>query len=386
MEHTNLFFFENKDALETKYPSGKVDDAEPGVAYARPDDDEEDGTVYYNRMVTNYSITIHSKDRSGATVASDYVIQTPKVLDGESVKMNVVANSIDGYIPVKASEKVEFTSANTEYTVLYLAATSYTVTVHHVYSGQTIAPDSEIFIDNIFEDDVVDVTIEPVYVSGYVADEVILTVSSDTVYTLEYREDICFVDLGLPSGTLWACANLGAQRPEDLGDMYAWGETTTKANFTQQNYKYYDSTSGEYTKYTYDTDQKVELDLGDDAAHFALGEDYHMPTIMQIFELKDNTTLGDGGDGYMTFISKINGETIVFPYIGECTGQGTSNLTLFWTSERVAYEDTEPMCCERFCEGSFELTPTNRYLGLPIRPVKGSIPDQGQEDDPLLNL
>ena len=32
-----------------------------------------------------------------------------------------------------------------------------------------------------------------------------------------------YVDLGLPSGTLWATRNVGADKPEDIGDYFAWG-------------------------------------------------------------------------------------------------------------------------------------------------------------------
>jgi len=48
-----------------------------------------------------------------------------------------------------------------------------------------------------------------------------------------------FVDLGLPSGTLWCKYNLGAKKSEDIGNYYAWGETQTKNNFNMDTYKYY---------------------------------------------------------------------------------------------------------------------------------------------------
>lgn len=48
------------------------------------------------------------------------------------------------------------------------------------------------------------------------------------------------IDLGLPSGTLWSCCNLGASKPEAYGDYYAWGETHTKNRYNSDNYAYYD--------------------------------------------------------------------------------------------------------------------------------------------------
>ena len=58
-----------------------------------------------------------------------------------------------------------------------------------------------------------------------------------------------WVDLGLPSGTKWATMNVGAESPEDYGDYFAWGETQPKSTYTLENYKWYDSTTEEYTKY-----------------------------------------------------------------------------------------------------------------------------------------
>ena len=47
-----------------------------------------------------------------------------------------------------------------------------------------------------------------------------------------------WVDLGLPSGTLWATCNVGADNPEEYGDYFAWGETDPKASYDMSNYKF----------------------------------------------------------------------------------------------------------------------------------------------------
>ena len=62
-----------------------------------------------------------------------------------------------------------------------------------------------------------------------------------------------WVDLGLPSGTKWATMNVGADSPEDYGDYFAWGETQPKSTYTGGNYKWYDNTIGENTKYITET-------------------------------------------------------------------------------------------------------------------------------------
>ena len=54
------------------------------------------------------------------------------------------------------------------------------------------------------------------------------------------------VDLGLPSGTIWAGWNVGATSPEEYGDYYAWGEIATKKEYSEESYKYYNKTTGEY--------------------------------------------------------------------------------------------------------------------------------------------
>ena len=61
-----------------------------------------------------------------------------------------------------------------------------------------------------------------------------------------------WVDLGLPSGTLWATCNVGADSPEEYGDYFAWGETVPKSNYNLETYKWYNSASDKLTKYCTD--------------------------------------------------------------------------------------------------------------------------------------
>ncbi len=103
-----------------------------------------------------------------------------------------------------------------------------------------------------------------------------------------------YVDLGLPSGTLWATCNVGAATPQDYGNHYAWGEVTTKETYDWSTYKY-GSTSKQLTKYCDNseygkdgfTDNKITLELSDDAAYVNWGGKWRMPTQAQLFELCD---------------------------------------------------------------------------------------------------
>lgn len=134
-----------------------------------------------------------------------------------------------------------------------------------------------------------------------------------------------YVDLGLPSGTLWATCNVGANKPTDYGLYFQWGDTNGHDKkqigkdkpFSNDKYKW--SIKGcdkHFIKYT--TEVAI-LDLEDDAAHIHMGGDWHMPTPNQIKELIDNTesslTVQNGVMG-MEFTSK-NGKSIFIPAAGE---------------------------------------------------------------------
>ena len=98
------------------------------------------------------------------------------------------------------------------------------------------------------------------------------------------------VDLGLPSGLLWAKSNMGTTVHTEIGDYYAWGETSTKKKYYILTYKYYKTTISkilEILKYS-EKDWKTVLDPEDDAARAILGVGYRIPTQEDWQELLDN--------------------------------------------------------------------------------------------------
>ncbi len=109
-----------------------------------------------------------------------------------------------------------------------------------------------------------------------------------------------WVDLGLPSGLLWAKCNLGATKPEEYGDYYAWGETDTKEVYFWETYKYCTAVDEEgwvktLSKYNTDSeygtpDHLTTLQPSDDVATAKLGNGARMPTETEWNELLDNTT------------------------------------------------------------------------------------------------
>lgn len=148
----------------------------------------------------------------------------------------------------------------------------------------------------------------------------------------------CYVDLGLPSGTKWACTNIGAENPEDLGNEYLWAETVPYTE-VWEHYKYSDPVTGFLTKYC-QSDEKTILELEDDVANAEWGGEWHIPTLEQVYELMDNTTrvVHGGGDfgEYVVFTSNINGNEITLPidrdgavsWINECSSD--YNYSIAW--------------------------------------------------------
>ena len=139
-----------------------------------------------------------------------------------------------------------------------------------------------------------------------------------------------YVDLGLPSGTLWATMNIGATYSEDYGDTFAWGEVEPKEEYTTGNYKWSDDLEevlgnndiqlDSLTKYCLEpeygiVDNKISLDLSDDAAHVNWGGDWRMPSIAEINELFSNSvSVIDNLNGvYGIKLTGPNGNSIFLP-------------------------------------------------------------------------
>lgn len=135
-------------------------------------------------------------------------------------------------------------------------------------------------------------------------------------------DNVEYVDLGLPSGNLWATCNLGASSPEAYGDYYAWGETKPKQEYTYPNHKWYKegAPSLGFTKYN-NEDGKMTLEDEDDAVIQNLGNGWRTPTLADFRELTNQklttikkTTL-NGVAGYQ-ITSKKNKKSIFIPCAG----------------------------------------------------------------------
>ncbi len=179
-----------------------------------------------------------------------------------------------------------------------------------------------------------------------------------------------YVDLGLPDGILWATCNVGAEKPEDYGYYYAWGETSTKSSYSLSNYKWYNGSDVSFTKY----DDYEDLDLSDDAAYVNWGSNWRMPTYDELEDLISSTytntevTTQNGVKG-LKITSKKNGNSIFLPaagYIGsKLLGAGTYGY--YWSSS--AYEDGEVTYLRILNDGA-SVVECSRYMGQSIRPVR----------------
>ena len=121
------------------------------------------------------------------------------------------------------------------------------------------------------------------------------------------------IDLGLPSGTKWACCNIGANSPEGYGGYYAWGETESKNDYKWSNYTHYDGTK--------DTWHHIGDDIAGtpyDVAHVKWGGSWRMPSFDQISELINHCSTKwikqNGVNGIL--VTGRNGATIFLPYAG----------------------------------------------------------------------
>ena len=197
-------------------------------------------------------------------------------------------------------------------------------------------------------------------------------------------DNVEYVDLGLPSGNLWAKCNLGASAPEAYGDYYAWGEVEPKQVYTYPNHKWYKegAPSLGFTKYN-NEDGKLSLEDEDDAVIQKLGNGWRTPTLADFRELTnqkyttiEKTTL-NGVAGYQ-ITSKRNKKSIFIPFAGfrndkPQTREISADQTVAVCMTNQRRIDDQVFNCWTF---AFEQDRIRRYGkrrpdGMSIRPVKG---------------
>ena len=197
-----------------------------------------------------------------------------------------------------------------------------------------------------------------------------------------------FVDLGLPSGTLWATTNVGATKPEDFGLYFAWGETqgyegiTDDKQFSWADYKLCGGSDSTLTKYnnnsSYGTvDNLTVLAQVDDAAYTS-DKTCRMPTKADFEELTANTTSTwetlNGVNG-RRFTSKTNGNSIFVPGAGGYSS-GSANYVgaygYLWSSSLNGNSPRSGWCLV-FHSDSVYVDYYGRFYGFMVRAVKNNL-------------
>ena len=195
-----------------------------------------------------------------------------------------------------------------------------------------------------------------------------------------------YVDLGLPSGTLWATCNVGASSPEEYGDHFAWGETSPKDYYDSSTYKwcYYDNNGyWQLTKYDYSSfptiegDGKTELDPEDDAAYVNWNPYWRMPTSDQIEELVNccswQWTQRNGVNGQLG--TGPNGNTIFLPAAGYRWCESLSNVGSvgrYWSRSLCSYDTADAYLLNFYSFNVYNCFNFNRFNGFAIRAVRVS--------------
>ena len=190
-----------------------------------------------------------------------------------------------------------------------------------------------------------------------------------------------FVDLGLPSKTLWHKGTLG-ETDDTFGEWYAWGETEPKNVYAWHNYKYAKRNEENLTKYCNDkvdgykgfTDNKETLDLCDDIAYLT-NKHFRIPSSNDFEELLDNCNYEwiTGDTIGIIFRSKKNGNELFFPASGFINDYGQvaerGKTGLFWANNISSDALPEQAYCLSIEQASNAVIMADRCLGLQIKPI-----------------
>ena len=217
------------------------------------------------------------------------------------------------------------------------------------------------------------------------------------------KADMEFVDMGLD--VLWASCNLGAGKPSEYGDYYAWGEVEPKESYSWSNYKY--STRGmfdeEMDKYIVggewsgtrrvEPDNKERLEPADDAAWVASGGEWRMPTVFEYEELLKNSVLetvtvdGVKGFKFTSTVPGYEGNSIFMPFGGQLNGNEPverGQNVFMWTASVTrgggGGRSQNAQCVGGYTNKYFSglelvfvpggVIEESRFIGMSVRPVK----------------
>jgi hypothetical protein len=337
---------------------------------------------------------LSSQDGTLATLSSTLDVATAEgtiVIDGTSAQPNGSVTLVNQFAVCKFQFKDENNQAITDITKLTITdlATTEVITVtaspslSAVYVAMKPSNNSTKFKVETYNGSVYKKTASANLQAGLFYHPTLqVTFSLDNSGIINGR---AYVDLGLPSGTLWATCNVGANSPEGYGNYYACGETEPKSTYTWSNYKYCNGTERTLTKYCTNSNYgnngynngPTELEAEDDAATANWDSNWQMPSRDQLQELfnRDYTTTEwttlNGVNG-MRITSKSNDNSIFLPaagYYNESGGIQVGTGGYYWSRSCCALYGISAGLLA-FSSGYFNAyNVTSYYQGQSVRPV-----------------
>ena len=222
------------------------------------------------------------------------------------------------------------------------------------------------------------------YVRAYVVSDHGLAYGSEQSFTTEAGGsgggNHAYVDLGLPSGLLWATCNVGANAPEEYGDYFAWGETLSKDVYDESSYQY--NMDNALTKYCNNvdfgyngfTDNLTTLLPEDDAATVNWGVNWRMPTKAEWQELYNNTTCEwtIQNNVYGLLFTASNGASLFLPAAGSRWNSGLTDAGyngVYWSSS-LFMDDPNYAWDFYFFSDDYDMDYGSRNFGFSVRPVR----------------
>jgi len=331
-----------------------------------------EGNIYYSCQPSAYATLLYGSKRSSAHPYIDlteyYVFDTTVEIDNVTYYRWVKQNDEDSYYFL--TETRNFLNVDFD--------NPYHVTAYYYPNGDVAYDDCTDYV---------------IYYGGNTAPTKIIDIPYHDTSVLN-ANGVSYVDLGLPSGALWAAYNVGAEHsttPDSwYGNYFQWGDTEPANNKTcdWEHYKYCNGTDNTLTKYCPteqsdywdgegNPDNKLVLDESDDMAKI-LGGDWHMPSQKLVAELVLCTTSewvedynGIKGLNGRLFTSNINGNTLFIPAAGFRNGDdvdGVGDYVYLW-STALSLDDPSYACSLYANSGSAYLSSGERCCGFSVRGV-----------------
>ena len=371
---------------------------------------------------TTYEVTVSSNGQSATANVTVNVVSAPTNLTANVQNTNQVRltwtapNTVTSYKVYRNNTLIKSGLTTTTYTDSNLGAGTYSYQVTAVYNNveSPMSNTAPATISNLF---VVTATANPtnggmvngggtfssgqtctlwpIAYSGYVFDRWmdgdrsnprIITVTANETYVACYTYDGAdgheCINLGLPSGTLWATCNVGADVPEGYGSYFAWGETTPKDIYNWSSYEHCNGSLSTLTKYCTNanygyngfTDNLTILQPIDNAAIAQWGSGWRTPTYDEWIELNNNTTkVWTTRNGvYGALMTATNGNSLFLPAAGvrdENILGNTGSEGLYWTNSIYSSGPYNAFYYD-FNSTQINMKIGHRRYGLPIRPVR----------------